>query len=132
MIETGTYQNNISELPTLNIGNYENIFKIFEASINDKNFYIFNILKKIEFPDIDQEYLQYYTPESKTALTILSHKLYGDITSWWIIYLLNKDKFSGAPFYIDGGVQVKYIIDEYRVMIYTDIINGTIYGGRHY
>jgi hypothetical protein len=132
MIEIGTYQNNIETLSPLDIEDYERIFKVFKSSIDDKDFYVYNIMKKIEFPSIDGQYLDYYTPESKTALSILSYKLYGDLKSWWIIYLLNKEKFNGAPFYVDGGVQLKYIKDEIRSLIYNDITNSTVYGGKHY
>jgi hypothetical protein len=132
MIDTGKYQNEIKDLPLLEVGNYENIFKIFQASVDDKNFYTYNILKNIEFPEIDSSYIKYYTPNKRMALTIVSYEIYEDIRSWWIIYLLNKDKFTGAPFYVEAGVQLKYIIDVFRSSIYEDITNSTIFGGKHY
>jgi hypothetical protein len=76
--------------------------------------------------------LDFYTPSKKLALSILSYNIYEDMKSWWILYLLNKDKFTGAPFYVDGGVQIKFIIDPVRTLIYDDISNSTIFGGRHY
>lgn len=129
---TGQYQNTIPSLSALKIQNYERIFKVFEQSVNDKNFYFYNILKRIDFPEIDSQYIEYYNVQSKLALTILSYKIYQDIESWWILYLLNKDKFLGAPFYVEGGTQIKYISDSVRTAIYTDITNSTIYGGRHF
>ena len=129
---TGQYQNTIPSLSALKIQNYERIFKVFEQSVNDKNFYFYNILKRIDFPEIDSQYIEYYNVQSKLALTILSYKIYQDIESWWILYLLNKDKFMGAPFYVDGGTQIKYISDSVRTAIYTDITNSTVYGGRHF
>lgn len=129
---TGQYQNTIPSLSALKIQNYERIFKVFEQSVNDKNFYFYNILKRIDFPEIDSQYIEYYDVQSKLALTILSYKIYQDIESWWILYLLNKDKFIGAPFYVDGGTQIKYISDSVRTAIYTDITNSTVYGGRHF
>lgn len=132
MIDTGKYQNDIPSLSSLSIYNYERIFKIFKLSMDEKDFYTYNILNKIEFPEIDSRYIGYYTPNNKMALTILSYNIYGDIKSWWILYLLNKDKFNGAPFYVNGGVQMKYITDEFRTLVYDDITNSTIYGGRHY
>lgn len=89
-------------------------------------------MKRIDFPEIDSQYIEYYNVESKMALTILSYKIYEDIQSWWILYLLNKDKFEGAPFYVNGGTQIKYITDSVRTAIYQDITNSTVYGGRHY
>jgi hypothetical protein len=132
MIDTGEYQNQINGLPMLDMANYERIFKIFKSSLDDKEFYTYNILKNIQFPTIDSSYIQYFTPSSKMAMSLLSYKIYGDIKSWWILYLLNKDKFEGAPFYVDGGVQIKYVTDEFRSLIYDDIIKSTVYGGRHY
>jgi hypothetical protein len=129
---TGNYQNEIPSLSALQIQNYERIFKVFQQSVNDKDFYIYNILKRIDFPEIDSQYIEYYNVESRMALTILSYKIYEDIQSWWILYLLNKDKFEGAPFYVNGGTQIKYISDSVRTAIYTDITNSTVYGGRHY
>jgi len=131
-IITGNYQNEIPSLSALQIQNYERIFKVFQQSVNDKDFYIYNILKRIDFPEIDSQYIEYYNVESRMALTILSYKIYEDIQSWWILYLLNKDKFEGAPFYVNGGTQIKYITDSVRTAIYTDITNSTVYGGRHY
>ena len=131
-MNTGQYQNEIPSLSSLDIRNYERIFKIFECSIDDKTFYIYNTLNKIEFPDIDSQYIQYFDVQQKTALTILSYQIYEDIKSWWILYLLNKDKFVGAPFYVEGGTQIKYIIDSVRTSIYNDITQATVFGGRHY
>lgn len=132
MIDVGNYQNEVTSLSSLSIRDYERIFKVFKQSVEDKDFYVYNILNKLEFPEIDNKYIEFYTPNSKMALSILSYNIYEDMKSWWIIYLLNKDKFEGAPFYIDGGVQVKYIKDSLRTLIYQDITNSTIYGGRHY
>lgn len=132
MIDTGKYQDELPSLSALSIRDYERIFKVFQSSVDDKSFYTYNILKKIEFPEIDSQYLGFYTPNNKMALTILSYNIYGDIKSWWILYLLNKDKFTGAPFYVNGGTQMKYILDPIRVLIYQDITKSTVFAGRHY
>jgi hypothetical protein len=132
MIDTGNYQNNIPSLSSLNVGDYERIFKLFKQSIEEKDFQVYNILNRLDFPEISSEYIEYFEVTTKTALTIVSYKIYGDIKSWWILYLLNKDKFTGAPFYVEGGVQLAYIKDSFRTAIYQDITNSTIYGGRHY
>lgn len=132
MIEKGEYQNNVPSLSALSVKDYERIFKIFEASTDDKNFFFYNILKKIEFPVIDSQYIRYYNVKTRMPMTTISYNIYGDIKSWWILYLLNKDKFTGAPFYVEGGVQLAYITDALRGLIYSDITQGTIFGGRHY
>lgn len=132
MIDKGEYRNDIDALTPLQIEEYERIFKVFKRSVEDKDFYVYNTLKKIDFPTIDNQYLEYYEVNSKTALTTISYRIYGDIKSWWIIYLLNKDKFTGAPFYVNGGVQLAYIKPSIKGLIYADITNSTIFGGRHY
>lgn len=131
-IDTGKYRNDITSLSALSIREYERIFKVFTQVLDTKEFPTYNILKKIEFPEIDSQFIEFYTPPSKMALSIMSYNIYGDMQSWWIIYLLNKDKFDGAPFTIDGGVQVRYITDSIRTAIYTDITNDTVFGGRHF
>jgi hypothetical protein len=132
MIDVGQYRDKISALDALSIKSYERIFKVFTQSLNDKDFYTYNTLKKIEFPEIDSDFIQFYNVDSRMALTTISYKIYGDIQSWWIIYLLNKDKFQGAPFYVNGGVQLSYIDPGVTSLIYSDITNSTIFGGRHY
>jgi hypothetical protein len=132
MIDTGNYQNEITSLSALNLTDYERIFKLFQQSVDDKDFYVYNILNRIDFPEIDSQYIQYKDVQVKTALTILSYQIYEDIKSWWILYLLNKDKFDGAPFYVNGGTQIKYVTDSVRTLIYSDVTQSTIFGNRHY
>ena len=132
MINTGQYQNEIKSLSALDLENYERIFKIFEESLDNKDFYVYNMLKNIEIPEIDSTYIEYYTTNSKLPMTILSYNIYGNIKSWWLLYLLNKDKFIGAPFYVEGGIQIKYIKSEYMTAVYNDITNSTVFGNRHY
>lgn len=132
MIDTGQYQNDIPSLSALTMKHYERIFKIFTASVENKEFYYYNILKNIEFPEIDSQYLEYYDVASRTPMTTVSWNIYGDIQSWWILYILNKDKFDGPPFYVDGGTQLKYIIPAIRTLIYNDMTQSTVYSNRHY
>jgi len=132
MIELGQYQNTVPSLSALSIKDYERIFKVFKAATDDKEFFYYNILKKIDFPIIDSQYIRYYDVQTRLPMTTVSYNIYGDIKSWWILYLLNKDKFTGAPFYVEGGVQLAYITDALRGLIYSDITQGTIFGGRHY
>lgn len=131
MTDPGKYQNEITSLRELELEDYERIFKIFKKSLNDKDFYTYNILKKIEFPKIGDKFLEYYDVKSKLALTTLSYNIYGDIKSWWIIYLLNKDKFTGAPFFINPGTSVRYISKYYKSAIYSDITKDTLLRGKH-
>lgn len=132
MDQIGQYQNNIPSLSTLDIKSYERIFKVFKASEDDKDFYYYNILNKVEFPTIDSQFIEYYDVPARMPLTTVSYKIYGDIRSWWIIYLLNKDKFVGAPFWVEGGVTLRYINDSIRSAIYLDITQATVFNNRHY
>lgn len=132
MDQLGFYQNDVSALASLDIKSYERIFKIFKASEEGKEFYFYNILKKIEFPELDDTIIEYYDVLARMPLSIVSYKVYGDMKSWWIIYLLNKDKFEGVPFWVEGGTQLKYIKDSVRSSIYLDITQSTVFGGRHY
>ena len=131
-IDRGEYQNQIPSLSALGVKDYERIFKVFKASTDDKEFYHYNILKKIDFPELDNSVVEFYDVPTRTAMTTISYNIYGDIKSWWILYLLNKDKFTGAPFYVEGGVQLKYISDGLRSSIYDDITQATVFGGRHF
>lgn len=84
----GNYQNNIIELKNLELTRYENIFKIFNTG--DKNFYYYNIVKKISIPDNLDERLFYHVILPKgIPLTTLSYNAYGTIDLWWLILILN-------------------------------------------
>jgi len=132
MDQIGHYQDQIDSLPSLDIEVYERIFKIFKDSIDSKEFYFYNILKKIEFPVLDEDVIGYEDVLVRTPMTTLSHKIYGNIQSWWIIYLLNKEKFDTAPFWVEGGNKIKYILPSVISQIYTDITQSTIFNGRHF
>jgi len=132
MVDVGQYRNEIDDLSELDIQVYERIFKVFKQSKDDKDFYTYNTLKKIDFPVLDSEFVDFYTVPAKTAMTIVAYKLYEDIKTWWILYLLNKDKFDGAPFFVEGGVQLKFIKPKLLGLIYSDITKATILGGRHF
>lgn len=132
MNDYGQYQNGIDSLSALGMIDYERIFKVFQASVNDKEFYYYNILKKIEFPEISSDFLQYYDVRSRMPMTTVSYEIYGNIKSWWILYLLNKDVFDGPPFYVDGGVQLKYITDDFVSLVMDDVTQSTVYANRHF
>ncbi len=132
MDQIGQYQNDIPSLSSLGLESYERIFKVFKDTIENKDFYYYNILKKIEFPDLNSDVVEYHTVNSRTPLTTVSYDIYGDIKSWWIIYLLNKEAFVGPPFWVEGGTRLKYIKNELRTLIYLDVTQNTVFGGRHY
>lgn len=132
-IALGEYQNNITSLSSLDIASYERIFKVFEAKDKDKNFYFYNILKKIEVPsNIDDEYLAFYDVRSNLPMTILSYKIYGDMKLWWLIYLLNRQELGNNIFVVPGGTQIQYIKPEIIPTVLQQITDIIIYNGRHY
>jgi hypothetical protein len=128
----GQYQNQIPALSSLDVKRYERIFKVFKDSVDDKEFYHYNILKKLEFPELDESVIGYHKVQARTALSIISYDIYGDIESWWIIYLLNKEHFNGVPFWVEGGVNLKYILPGVLGSLYYDITKSTIFNGRHF
>jgi hypothetical protein len=130
--DIGKYQNQIPSLSALDIESYERIFKVYYDSINGKKFPYYNILKKIEIPELDSSVIEFYDVQIRQPLTTVSFNVYGDIRSWWIIYLINKDKFTGVPFWVEGGTQLKVLKTELRTLLYLDITQNTIFGGRHF
>jgi len=128
----GEYQDNIPALSSLDIIDYERVFKVHTATNNDKQFYFYNILNKIEFPEnIDSDILGFYTAKSNEPLTTTSFNIYDDIKSWWIIYLLNKTVLK-TQFFVKGGQQLQYILPEFRTFIYSQITSSTVYDNQHF
>lgn len=129
----GEYQNNISDLKFLDLANYERIFKLYLNNNNGKNFYFYNILKKVTMPkNINSEYINLYNVPSTLPLTIISNNLYKDIRLWWLIYLVNEDKLSSNRFVVPGGTKLMYIKPELLSAVFSEITNKTVFNGRHY
>jgi len=129
---TGKYQNEIKELKKLGLSRYERIFKVFTEAKDGKEFYFYNILNRMEFPtNIDSNLLDTHVVTARQALTMTSYDVYGDIFSWWIIYLLNKDVI-GNSFFAEGGQQLKYILPSKRGLIYQQMTDATIFNNKHF
>ena len=129
----GNYQNSVPGLSALDISNYERIFKVYETLKDDKSFYFYNILKKIEIPAIiDDSVIEYYTVRADMPLTTVSYKLYGDIKLWWIIYLVNRKALGNAAFVVKGGTQLTYIKQDVLPQVFQQITDIIVYNGRHY
>mgnify|MGYP001200217381 FL=1 len=102
------------------------------ANSNDKQFYFYNILNKIEFPNnLQADLLDLYTAKSNEPLTTTSFNIYGDIDSWWLIYLVNKETI-GKSFFLEGGTQVSFIKPEFRTLVYNNITEATVFDNRHF
>ena len=129
---TGKYQDQVKGLPKLPLNRYERIFKVYTEGKDGKQFYFYNILNRMEFPtNIDSNLLDTHIVTARQALTITSHEIYGDIFSWWIIYLLNKDVI-GNNFFAEGGQQLKYILPSKRGLIYQQMTDATIFNNKHF
>ncbi len=129
----GKYQNQITSLSGVPLGMYENIFKVYTqaAEDTDKQFYFYNILNKIDFPtNLDSEFFGLHKVTGRLPLTTVSYHIYDNISLWWILYLNNLDVLRNK-FYVDGGVQLKFIKPEFLAFIYTEMTNSTVFGNRH-
>lgn len=133
MIDLGKYQNDIDNLKQLELEDYERIFKIYNATSNNKNFSFYNILRKIDMPDvIDDELVDTYTVNVRTGLTIISYNIYGTIKLWWLIYLINQKLLGSNRFIVPGGTVVKFIKPELLFTVFSQITNVITKNGRHY
>lgn len=115
----GKFQNQITELNTLNNLRYENIFRMYS---NEYNQYYYNLLRSINVPsEIDDEKLVYYTCKSKLPWTMISFNIYGNIELWWLICLVNKiDNPINVP---DIGTVIKAISPSYVKQVLSEIAN---------
>ena len=137
MKTTGQYQNEDEELTdkfgTLDLSSYERLFKLYTTTNRDKEFYFYNILKKVSIPDnIDEEYVSYYTVKADSPMTIVSWNIYNDIKLWWLVYILNEEVLRDNLFVVPGGTQLKYILPDFLDAVFEQITNMTVYNGRHY
>tara|TARA_E500000318_G_C3569248_1_gene217100 strand:- start:4740 stop:5111 length:372 start_codon:yes stop_codon:yes gene_type:complete len=83
------YHNDIEELSKLSYTRYENIFQIAK----NNNYYFYNILKKINFPDnIDSRSYNEVIVSSSVPYTTLSFKYYDTQDLWWLICMVNNIK----------------------------------------
>jgi hypothetical protein len=133
MSTLGSYQNDIVNLPKLDLELYERIFKVYNTTGNDKTFQFYNILKKIEMPtNIDSNIVDFYTVQSSIPATTISYRIYQDIRLWWLIYLLNKDVIGSNIFVIPPGTQLKYIKPQFLEIVFNQITNLIVFNGRHF
>lgn len=109
MSDLGKFQEDITELSILEQYRYENIFKIYETG--NKDFFYYNILKKIRLPDdLDDNLVNTVAYNEALPVTTLSYRIYGTTYLWWLIMVVNK---ISNPAKISGGTRIKYIKKEY-------------------
>lgn len=128
----GKYRTEVTNLSGAKFDRYENIFKVYTQPTNGKQFYFYNILNKIELPEnINSNFFDLHTVKGRLPLTTVSYHIYDTIHNWWILYLANKEVLKNQ-FYVEGGVQLKFIKEEFLPLIFTEITNSTIFGNRHF
>jgi hypothetical protein len=109
MSDLGKFQEDITELSILEQYRYENIFKIYETG--NKDFFYYNILKKIRLPDdLDDNLVNTVAYNEALPVTTLSYRIYGTTYLWWLIMVVNR---ISNPAKISGGTRIKYIKKEY-------------------
>ena len=105
MADLGKFQEDITDLATLEQYRYENIFKIYETG--DKNFFYYNILKKIKLPDeINDQLFNFTSYTSEIPITTLSYNIYGTTYLWWLLMVTND---IDNPQKIESGKRVRFI-----------------------
>lgn len=81
------YQNNITELPRLKNENLENIFNVYQ---DDNDFYYYNLLQSIHFPqNLPDSYFVQYNVTYGDTWPFVSYKVYNNTKLWWVITLAN-------------------------------------------
>lgn len=109
---TGKKQSDIPALETINSDRYENLFYVYEAEVNNKKFYYYNITNKIQIPEqTNSEAFGVKYFDKKTPWTIASYELYGTIDLWYILNILNPT--TANKFFITAGEEIRYIKPEY-------------------
>lgn len=82
-------QNQIPELPNLSDDSMENLFSVYK----EKGQYFYNLLNAINFPEpsnLRPDLYSTYTIRSGEIWPNISYKLYGSITLWWVLCILNR------------------------------------------
>lgn len=106
-IINGSKQNEVDELANLSSDMYENIFKVNLIDVDGTDLYFYNLLNKVVFPDnISDEFIDTIVLQNDKPWTSLSYQLYGTISLWWVVYLLNKPKYI---FKAQAATEYKYI-----------------------
>ena len=109
MADLGKFQEDITELDVLEQYRYESIFKVYETG--DKDFFYYNILKKIRLPgELDNNLFNTVAYNEALPITTLSYRIYGTTYLWWLIMVVNN---ISNPAKIPGGSRIKFIKKEY-------------------
>lgn len=116
----GEFQNNITDLPSIDLERYENIFKTFTVDkTNADRYYFYNILGKISIPkQLNEELLDTIKLNTRLPWTTLSYKIYNTQYLWWLVFLLNKPE---NIFFAEAGIEYKYVLPGYLNLVLDNI-----------
>jgi len=119
-MDFGQYQNNVTNLPNLEVYRYENIFKVYTTQDGNSD-YFYNIIKSIYVPNnLNDNVFSTITMPTGMPFTVLSYNLYGTTYLWWLICSLNHIQ---NPFDLSiGGKSLKVLNPQY-VKTVLNIIN---------
>ena len=118
-ISNGTKQNNIegTDLSKLDLTMYENIFNV---NIVDTH-YFYNTLNNVSLPDnLDDNVIEEVDILYDIPWTTLSYNIYGTMSLWWLIFLVNKPEYI---FLAKSGTTLKIIKPRFVVDILSQMNN---------
>lgn len=80
-------QNEINDLPTLPVENFENIFNVYK----DKDgMYYYNLLQTVTFPsNLPLNLFDPYTIKYGDTWPVISYKTLNNTNIWWLLLLVN-------------------------------------------
>jgi hypothetical protein len=107
-------QNDINELPKLDLENYENIFNVYQTE--DKK-YFYNLLTNLVFPkNLPTGLFKFYDTGYDDTWPLISYKQYNSPNLWWAILLANDIKNPTKP--ILPGTRLKIpVVEVVREMV---------------
>ena len=113
----GLFQNQIKDLPTLNVYRYEKIFRMYK---NNGLQYFYNIIQALNLPeDIDETKIYYTVVKQNEPWTMISFKAYKTIELWWLICLLNK--INNPLKFPSTGTAIKLLRPQFLPDIFNEI-----------
>ena len=118
------YQNDISDLPKLDLENFENALNVYQ----DKNsYYYYNLLETIFFPDnLPDSYFNTYTVKFEDTWPLISFKAYSTTKLWWVIAYANN--VINPINFLQVGKQIKvpktFVVTEILTDLNTNRDNG--------
>lgn len=102
-------QNDITDLPSINLSRVENIFNIY----TDNNLYFYNLLNTVNFDHTNISPIMYYEYNVRQGdtYTAISYRIYNTINLWWLICSFNNiDNPINIP---EPGTRLKILYQNY-------------------